>query len=69
MLNVAVVMGRLVADPELRHTPSDVAVTSFTLAVDRSYVKSGTERQLISLMLSLGAAPRILYANTSARAR
>ena len=38
-------MGRLVADPELRHTPSDVAVTSFTLAVDRSYVKSGTERQ------------------------
>ena len=45
MLNVAVVMGRLVADPELRHTPNDVAVTSFTLAVDRSYVKSGTERQ------------------------
>lgn len=45
MLNVAVVMGRLVADPEIRHTPSDVAVTSFTLAVDRSYVKSGTERQ------------------------
>lgn len=45
MLNVAVVMGRLVADPEIRHTPSDVAVTSFTLAVDRSYVKSGSERQ------------------------
>lgn len=45
MLNVAVVMGRLVADPELRHTPNDVAVTSFTLAVDRSYAKSGEERQ------------------------
>ncbi len=45
MLNVAVIMGRLVADPELRHTPNDVAVTSFTLAVDRSYVKAGTERQ------------------------
>lgn len=45
MLNVAVVMGRLVADPEIRHTPNDVAVTSFTLAVDRSYVKSGAERQ------------------------
>ena len=44
-MNVAVIMGRLVADPELRHTPNDVAVTSFTLAVDRSYVKSGTERQ------------------------
>lgn len=45
MLNVAVLMGRLTADPELRHTPSDTAVTSFTLAVDRSYVKSGEERQ------------------------
>ena len=45
MLNVAVIMGRMVNDPEMRHTPNDVAVTSFTLAVDRSYVKSGTERQ------------------------
>ncbi len=45
MLNVAIVMGRLVADPELRHTPNDIAVTSFTVAVDRSYVKSGAERQ------------------------
>ncbi len=45
MLNVAAIMGRLTADPELRHTPSDVAVTTFTLAVDRSYAKAGTERQ------------------------
>ena len=46
MLNTAILMGRLTADPELRHTPSDVAVTSFTLAVDRSYVKSGADRQV-----------------------
>ena len=45
MLNVAILMGRLVADPEIRHTPNDIAVTSFTIAVDRSYVKSGAERQ------------------------
>jgi single-strand DNA-binding protein len=45
MLNVAVLMGRLVADPELRQTPNGVSVTTFTLAVDRSYVKSGAERQ------------------------
>lgn len=45
MLNVAVLMGRLVADPELKQTPSGVSVTSFTLAVDRSYVKAGAERQ------------------------
>ncbi len=45
MLNVAILQGRLVADPELRYTPNNIAVTSFTIAVDRSYVKSGTERQ------------------------
>ena len=45
MLNNVVLMGRITADPELRHTPSDVAVTTFTLAVDRSYVKTGSERQ------------------------
>jgi single-strand DNA-binding protein len=38
-------MGRLVADPELRHTPNGVSVTTFTLAVDRSFVKQGQERQ------------------------
>ncbi len=45
MLNVAVLMGRLVADPELRHTPNNIAVTTFTIAVDRGYAKAGTERQ------------------------
>lgn len=45
MLNVAVIVGRLTADPELRYTPSNVAVLSFTVAVGRSYVKAGTERQ------------------------
>ena len=37
MLNVIVVMGRLVRDPELRRTQSGTAVTSFTLAVDRDF--------------------------------
>lgn len=45
MLNIAALNGRLTADPELRHTSTDVPVTSFTLAVDRSYVKPGAERQ------------------------
>ncbi len=44
MLNVAVLMGRLTADPELRHTQSNIPVTSFSIAVDRRY-KSGEERQ------------------------
>lgn len=45
MLNVAVIMGRLVADPELRHTASDIAVTSFRVAVDRNFTRQGEERQ------------------------
>lgn len=40
MINVVVLMGRLVADPELRHTPNDVAVTTIRIAVDRAYSKS-----------------------------
>lgn len=35
-MNVVVLMGRLTADPELRHTPQGTAVTTFTLAVDRA---------------------------------
>lgn len=45
MLNTAILMGRLTADPDLRHTQNDVAATSFTLAVNRSYVKPGEDRQ------------------------
>lgn len=45
MLNVACIMGRVCNDLELKTTPNGVSVTSFTLAVDRSYAKSGTERQ------------------------
>lgn len=45
MLNVVSLLGRLVADPELRRTPNGVSVTTFTLAVDRNFVKAGSERQ------------------------
>ena len=37
MLNTSTIMGRLTKDPELRRTGSGVAVTSFTLAVDRDF--------------------------------
>ena len=37
MLNHITIMGRLVRDPELRRTGSGVAVTSFTVAVDRDF--------------------------------
>lgn len=45
MLNTVVIMGRLTTAPELRQTPQGISVTRFTVAVDRSYQKTGTERQ------------------------
>ena len=39
MLNRVILIGRLVKEPELRYTPSGVAVAKFTLAVDRRQVK------------------------------
>lgn len=45
MLNVVALMGRLVADPELRTTNSGTEVCSFRIACDRSFVRQGEQRQ------------------------
>lgn len=45
MLNRVILMGRLVADPELKTTESGFSVTSFRIAVERNYVKAGEERK------------------------
>ena len=45
MLNRAILMGRLTADPELRKTQNGTSVTSFTLAVNRSYTRNGEQPQ------------------------
>ena len=46
MLNKVILMGRLVAEPDVRSTPSGVSVTTFSLAVDRGYAKPGEEKQV-----------------------
>jgi single-strand DNA-binding protein len=45
MLNRVILIGRLTKDPELRYTPQGVAVTQFTLAVDRSFSGNREERE------------------------
>lgn len=45
MLNRVILIGRLTRDPELRYTPSGVAVTQFTLAVDRQFSNQQGERE------------------------
>ena len=44
-MNKVILMGRLVRDPELRSTPTGANVCSFSIAVDRGYVRQGEERQ------------------------
>lgn len=46
MLNRVVLIGRLTRDPELRYTPAGgVAVTTFTLAVNRRFRAEGKQRE------------------------
>ena len=45
MLNRVILMGRLVSDPELKTTGTGRSVTSFRIAVERSYVNQGEERK------------------------
>ena len=45
MLNRVVLIGRLANDPELKYTPSGIAVSSFRLAVDRPFTNAQGERE------------------------
>jgi single-strand DNA-binding protein len=45
LLNRIILIGRLTRDPELRYTPAGVAVTQFTLAVDRNFTGQNGERE------------------------
>lgn len=42
MLNKVILMGRLTADIELKNTTSGVAVTTFSIAVERNYINKRT---------------------------
>ena len=44
-MNKAILIGRLVRDPEMRTTPAGVATTSFTVAVSRTYANQNGERE------------------------
>lgn len=45
MLNRVILMGRISNEIELKQTASGVAVLTFNIAVDRTFVKQGEERQ------------------------
>ena len=45
MLNVVVLQGRLVREPEVRSTQGGATVCSFTIACDRDYQPGGAEKK------------------------
>lgn len=45
MMNSVCLVGRTTKDPELRYTPSNVAVATFSLAVNRNFKDSNGERE------------------------
>ena len=45
MLNRAIMIGRLCADPELRYTANGVATAKFTLAVDRGFTNAQGKKE------------------------
>lgn len=44
MLNSVCLVGRLTRDPELKHTTSNIAVATFSLAVNRNFKDANGER-------------------------
>jgi single-strand DNA-binding protein len=44
-LNKVILMGRLTKNPELRYTANNTPVASFTLAVERKFIRQGEEKQ------------------------
>lgn len=44
-MNQVNLIGRLTADPEIKHTQSGMAMVRFSIAVDRAYTKQGEEKQ------------------------
>jgi single-strand DNA-binding protein len=45
MLNRVILIGRVANDPELKYTPSGIAVSTFRVAVNRTYANAQGERE------------------------
>lgn len=45
MINKSILIGRLTKDPEVKYTQSNLAVCSFTIAVNRAFKKENEERE------------------------
>lgn len=63
-MNKVILIGRLTKDVELRYTQTNnTAVASFSLAVNRKFVKTGEERQADFLILLHGINLQKIFQN------
>ena len=58
-LNRSILAGRLVADPEVRYTSTEKAVTSFRLAINRGSKKNGNETTDFISCVAFGGLAKI----------
>jgi single-strand DNA-binding protein len=49
-INKVILIGRLVRDPELRHTPNGTSVADFTVASNRTYTLGGEKKEEVSFI-------------------
>jgi single-stranded DNA-binding protein 4 len=45
MINNVTIVGRLTRDPELKYTPSNIAITTFNMAVNRNFKNQAGDRE------------------------
>ena len=69
MLNRIILIGRLVADPQLRYTQTGIAVANFTIAVDRPFLSQSGERETDLSMWSAGQTGRGCCSNHLSKGR
>jgi len=58
-LNRSILAGRLVADPEIRYTSDEMAVTHFCLAINRGSKKKGTDTADFIKCVAFGGLAKI----------
>ena len=66
MLNSTCLVGRLTKDPELRYTPSNQAVATFSLAVNRNFKGQNGEREADFINCVIWRQPCESWSNASA---
>jgi len=63
-MNRIILMGRLVRDPEVRITPSEKTVCTFTLAVDRPFTNKDGQREADFINIVVWGKPAELCGNS-----